>query len=63
MPLRSLLKRLEKLEFRSPPAGEPTVIKVQFVSSDGTEIDVARFVVQSAADSHPYDRLRPGRWR
>jgi hypothetical protein len=33
----NLLRRLEELEARTAPTGEPTIFEVMYVSPDGTE--------------------------
>src|ERR1035437_4583100 len=39
MASRNLSKRLERLEERMLPAGEPLILQIQFVSPDGTVED------------------------
>lgn len=39
---RNIIRRLERLEELTVPVGEPTVIQVVFVSSDGTEAEGPR---------------------
>ena len=48
MTCRTLFKRLERLETRMMPAGEPVVIQVQYVSPDGTVEDGTRISVPGA---------------
>ena len=45
---RSLTRRLERLETRLLPAGEPLVIQVHFVSPDGSRVDGPRCTVPRA---------------
>jgi hypothetical protein len=45
---RKLNTRLERLETRMIPEGEPLVLQIQFVSSDGTVEDGPRFCVPGA---------------
>ena len=45
---RTLSKRLERLETRMMPAGEPVVIQVQYVSPDGSVRDGPRISVSGA---------------
>ena len=42
---RKLSKRLERLETRMIPAGEPMVMQIVFVSADGSTSDGPRFVI------------------
>ena len=46
---RNLARRLERLETRLVPAGEPVVIQVHFVSPDGRRTDGPRFTIPGAA--------------
>jgi hypothetical protein len=55
----NLLKRLEELEFRLAPAGEPIVIQTVLVSSDGRKSDGPKFVVQGARSPHVGGRYTP----
>ena len=61
---RNLARRLERLETRLVPAGEPLVIQVHFVSPDGSRVDGPRFTVprpggrQGLADRHYGEGLR-----
>jgi len=48
MSSRTLSKQLERLETRTMPAGEPLVIKVQYVSPDGSVEDGPRICVPGA---------------
>ncbi|MGD0522833.1 MAG: hypothetical protein ABSA48_16370 [Terracidiphilus sp.] len=45
---RSLVRRLERLETRLIPAGEPVVINVHFVATDGSRVGGVRFTVPRA---------------
>jgi hypothetical protein len=45
---RNLTRRLERLETRLMPAGEPLIIQVKFVSSDGSVRDGPRFTIPAA---------------
>jgi hypothetical protein len=45
---RSLTLRLERLESRLVPAGEPMVINVHFVSADGSRVGGVRYTVPRA---------------
>jgi hypothetical protein len=49
---RNFSKRLERLETRTMPAGEPLVIQVQFVSADGSVKDGPRFVAAGPLRRH-----------
>ena len=46
---RKLTLRLERLETRLAPAGEPVVIQIHFVSPDGSRVDGPRFTIPRAA--------------
>jgi len=65
MTTRNLARRLERLETRLVPAGEPVVIQVYFVSPDGRRVDGVRFTVPRAAarpsltDRHYGEGLHP----
>ena len=48
MTSRTLSKRLERLETRMVPAGEPLVIQIEFVSPDGSVEEGPRITVQGA---------------
>jgi hypothetical protein len=50
---RRLTQRLERLETRLAPAGEPVVIQIYSVSPDGSRSDGPRFTIPGA-------RRRPG---
>ena len=45
---RTLSKRLERLETRIIPAGEPLVVQIQYVSPDGSVEDGPRISVPGA---------------
>ena len=45
---KKLTARLERLETRMIPEGDPMVLQIQFVSSDGTVEDGPRFCVPDA---------------
>ena len=45
---RNLSRRLERLETRLMPAGEPLVVEVQFVFTDGSRIEGPRFTIPDA---------------
>ena len=45
---RRLARRLERLETRLVPDGEPLVINVHFVSPDGSRVDGPRFTIPRA---------------
>jgi hypothetical protein len=45
---RTLTKRLERLETRIMPAGEPVITQIVFVAADGSERDGPRFVIPGA---------------
>jgi hypothetical protein len=45
---RRLARRLERLETRLVPDGEPLVIQVRFVSPDGSRVDGPQFTVPRA---------------
>ncbi len=45
---RKLTTRLERLETRMIPEGDPLVLQIQFVSSDGSIEEGPRFCVQGA---------------
>jgi len=49
MTTRNLARRLERLETRFVPAGEPVVIQVYFVSPDGRRRPLHRSARRSAA--------------
>jgi hypothetical protein len=49
---RTLSNRLERLETRLAPEGEPFLIQIQFVSPDGTIKDGPVFTVQAAGSAH-----------
>lgn len=55
-----LAKRLERLEARLAPAGEPHVIQIVFVSTDGSSRDGPRFVLKPGRDRA---WQRKSRWR
>jgi hypothetical protein len=55
-----LAKRLERLEARLAPAGEPHVIQIVFVSTDGSSKDGPRFVLKPGRDRA---WQRKSRWR
>jgi hypothetical protein len=42
---RSLSKRVQKLEARLIPAGEPMVIQIQYVSPDGSVEEGPRYTI------------------
>jgi hypothetical protein len=48
MASRNLSKRLERLEERMLPAGEPLIVQIQFVSPDGTVEDGPQVIVPGA---------------
>jgi hypothetical protein len=48
MTSRTLSKRLERLETRTIPAGDPLVVRTQFVSPDGNVEDDPRITVPGA---------------
>jgi len=50
---RRLARRLERLETRLAPAGEPLVVQIRYVSPDGSGVDGARFII-------PRTGRRPG---
>ena len=53
MTRRTLSKRLERLETRLAPEGEPLLIHIQFVSSDGTiKEDGPVITVPAAGSAH-----------
>ena len=62
---RNMARRLERLEARLVPAGEPLVIQVHFVSPDGSRVAGPRFTVPRAAarprlgDRHCGESLHP----
>jgi hypothetical protein len=56
---RTLSKRLERLETRLAPEGEPLLIHIQFVSPDGT-IEDGPVITMTAAGSAHRGRNRPG---
>jgi len=61
---RNLARRLERLEIRLLPAGEPLVIQVHFVSPEGSRVDGPRFTIPRAgrpglADRHYGEGLHP----
>jgi len=45
---RRLTRRLERLETRFVPAGEPLVIQIYSVSPDGSRTDGPRFIIPRA---------------
>jgi hypothetical protein len=45
---RTLAKRLDRLETRMLPSGEPMIMQIVFVAADGTEADGPRFVIPGA---------------
>jgi hypothetical protein len=45
---RNLARRLERIETRLMPAGEPLIIQVQFVSTDGSRVEGPRFTISGA---------------
>jgi hypothetical protein len=49
---KSLSRRLERLEARAIPAGEPMVIRVQFVSADKVVIDTLSIEIGAHAHEH-----------
>jgi hypothetical protein len=53
---RRFTRRLERLETRFLPAGEPLVIQVYFVSPDASRTDGPRFTI-------PRGGGRPGQYR
>jgi hypothetical protein len=53
---RNLARRLERLETRLVPEGEPLVINVHFVSTDGSRVGGVRFTIPRAGG-------RPGQYR
>jgi hypothetical protein len=48
MTCRTLSKRLQRLETRMMPVGEPVIIQVQYVSPDGSVEDGPRISVPGA---------------
>jgi len=48
---RKFTARLERLETRMIPEGDPLVLQIQFVSSDGTVEDGPRFCLPGAGRS------------
>ena len=56
---RTLSKRLERLETRLAPEGEPLPIHIQFVSPDGT-IEDGPVITMTAAGSAHRGRNRRG---
>jgi hypothetical protein len=48
MTSRTLSKRLERLETRMTPAGEPLFVQIQYVSPDGSVEDGPRISVPGA---------------
>ena len=48
MASRNLSKRLERLEERMLPAGEPLILQIQFVSPGGTVEDGPQVIVPGA---------------
>ncbi len=56
---RNLAQRLERLETRLLPVGEPVVIQITFVSSDGRRVDGPRFTVpRGGGQPRPCRNLR-----
>jgi len=62
---RNLARRLERLETRLVPAGEPLVVQIHYVSPDGSRVDGPRFTIPRAegrpglAGWHNGEGLRP----
>lgn len=53
MSSKNLSRRLERLEARLIPAGDPMAIQVRYVSPDRSVVDGPRIVVVTARGSRP----------
>lgn len=58
---KTLVRRLEHLEYRLPPEGEPLVIQVRFISPDGTSTDGPIVTFPGHREHLPRDWRRRGR--
>ena len=56
MTTRNITRRLERLEEETLPAGEPKVIQVVFVSTDGTRKEGPRYEIPAYPARRPRRR-------